>query len=135
MKQLVLVSRLAFGLWMVLNSSNSLFLALWPAPSGHEPLAIQLMDALVHSRLLAVAMVMQLVAGVLLLAGLLVPFALCLLMPITTCAVFWAVILDHQPLNAVLVLIAFALNGLLMLAYLPYYQGTLQRHTLAVGEA
>jgi hypothetical protein len=30
---------------------------------------------------------------------------------------------------------AFALNGLLMLAYLPYYRDVLQRRTLAFGEA
>ena len=92
------------------------------------------MTSLVNSRLLDVAMAMQLVAGALILAGLLVPAALCVLMPISTCALFWAVILDHQPLNMVLALAAFALNGLLMLAYLRYYHGTLQRRALALGE-
>jgi hypothetical protein len=71
----------------------------------------------------------------LILSGVLVPAALCFLMPITTCALYWALVLDHQPLNVVLALAAFALNGLLMLAYLPYYRGMLQRHTLAAGEA
>lgn len=133
-KQLVLAGRLLFGLWMLLNGANYLFLSIWPVPSGQEPLAIQLMTALVNSRLLDVAMAMQLVAGALLLAGILVPVALYVLMPIITCALFWAVILDQQPLNMALALAAFALNGLLMLAYLPYYRGTLQRHALALGE-
>ena len=51
------------------------------------------------------------------------------------CAAFWAVILDHQPVGALLGLAALALNGLLMLAYIDYYKGVLQRRALAVGEA
>ena len=93
------------------------------------------MTSLVNSRLLDVAMVIQLVTGAMILSGLLVPLALCLLMPILTCAVYWALILDHQALPAVLALAAFAINGLLMLAYLPYYKGVLQRRALALGEA
>jgi uncharacterized membrane protein YhaH (DUF805 family) len=54
-------------------------------------------------------------------------------MPISVCAAFWA-LLDHQPLALLLGLGAIALNGLLMLAYLGYYQGVLQRRALAVGE-
>ncbi|MDT8397876.1 MAG: hypothetical protein RQ899_04600 [Pseudomonadales bacterium] len=134
MKQLVLVGRLLFGAWMLLNGANYLFLSLWPAPGGHEPMAIQLMSALVNSRLLDVAMALQLLAGALVLAGFFVPVALCALMPISTCALFWAAILDQQPLTALLAFAAFALNGLLMLAWLPYYRGALQRHALAIGE-
>ena len=92
-------------------------------PTGHEPLAMQLMAALVHSRLFDVAMAIQLVTGALILAGFFVPVALCVVMPVSTCALYWSVILDHQPLGAVLALVAFALNGLLMLAYIDYYRG------------
>lgn len=134
MKNLVLAGRIVFGLWMLLNGANYLFLSLWPAPVGQEPLAVQLMTALVNSRLIDVAMAMQLIGGALILAGILVPLALYALMPISTCALFWAAILDHQPLGALLALAAFALNGLLMLAYLAYYRDTLQRRPLAFGE-
>ncbi len=135
MKQLVLVGRVIFGAWMLANGANHFFLALWPIPPGHEPLAIQLMSALVHSRLFDVAMAIQLIAGVLILTGLFVPVALCVVMPISTCALYWSVILDHQPLGAVLALAAFALNGVLMLAYFDYYKGPLRRRALALGEA
>ena len=134
MKQLILVGRLVFGAWMVANGANY-FLSLWPVPIGHEPLAIQLMAALTHSGLLAVAMTIQLVTGVLLLSGVLVPVALCIVMPVSTCALFWSAILDHQPLGILLALVAFALNGLLMLAYIEYYRGALQRQALTVGES
>ena len=130
-----LAGRIVFGAWMALNGANYFFLSLWPTtPTGHEPLAIQLMASLVHSQLLDVAMAIQLVAGILILAGFVVPIALCVLMPISTCALYWSLVLDHHPLNMLLALAAFALNGLLMLAYLPYYRGTLERRALAFGE-
>jgi uncharacterized membrane protein YhaH (DUF805 family) len=135
MKQFVLVGRLIFGAWMLASGVNHFFFPLWSAPVGHEPLAIQLMAALVHSRLYDVAMALQLVTGALILVGFWVPVALCVVMPISTCALYWALILDHQPLGIVLALAAFTLNGLLMLAYLKYYRSMLQRHDLALGES
>lgn len=132
--QLVMIGRVAFGAAMVIHSVNYLFLSLWSMPAGAEPLAAQLMTSLMNSRLLDVAMAIQLVTGALILAGVLVPAALALLMPISTCALYWALVLNHEPLTAVLALAAFAINGLLMLAYMPYYRGMLQRHTLALGE-
>ena len=135
MKPLVLAGRLIFGAWMLASGANHFFFSLWPMPAGHEPLATQLMAAFVHSGLLNVAMAIQLVAGALILAGIFVPVALCVVMPVSTCALFWSAILDHQPLGAVLALVAFALNGLLMLAYVDYYQGALQRHAVTLGEA
>ena len=135
MKQLVLIGRLIFGAWMLANGINHFFLSLWSTPTGHEPLAIQLMAALSHSGMLGVAMAIQLVGGALILAGVLVPVSLCVVMPTSTCALYWALILDHQPLGIVLALAAFTLNGLLMLAYLKYYRSMLQRHDLALGES
>jgi uncharacterized membrane protein YphA (DoxX/SURF4 family) len=135
MKHLVLIGRVVFGAWMLANGVNHFFLPLYPEPVGHEPLAIQLMAALAHSRLFDVAMAIQLVAGALILAGLLLPVALCVVTPVNVCAVFWALILDHNPLASVLALAALALNGLLMLAYIDYYKDMLQRHALTLGEA
>jgi hypothetical protein len=135
MNTLVLAGRLIFGAWMLVNGANHFFLTLWPEPAGQEPLAVLLMDALVHSGLLDVAMAIQLVTGALILTGFFVPVALCVVMPISTCAVYWAVILEHQALGAVVALAAFALNGFLMLAYIDYYRGAMQRHALTFGEA
>ncbi len=135
MKQLILAGRLIFGAWMLASGLNHFFVALWPLSPGHEPLAIQLMAALSHSGLLGVATTIQLLTGPLILMGLLVPVALCVVMPVSTCALYWAVVLDHQPLGALLAVVAFALNGLLMLAYIDYYRGALQRHALSIGEA
>jgi hypothetical protein len=135
MKQIILAARLIFGAWMLASGLNHFFVHLYPLPAGHEPLAVQLMTALVDSRLLDVAMAIQLVAGALILAGLLVPLGLCVVMPVSTCAAFWAVLLEHEPIGALLALVALGLNGLLMLAYLDYYRSMLERHALAAGEA
>ena len=135
MKQLNLIGRLIFGAWMLASGANYFFFSLWPMPMGHGPLAMELMAALTHSGLLGVAMTIQLVTGALILTGFFVPVALCVLMPISTCALFWSVILDHQPLGMLLALAAFALNGLLMLANLEYYRAVLQRHALTFGES
>lgn len=133
-KQAVLVARLILGAWLVLHAANTLFLNILPSPTGTQPLSELLMNALTNSRLLHVALVVQLIAGVLLLANLLVPLALCAQMMITSNALFWAVILEKSPLGTVAALVVFALNGLLMLAYLPYYKAILPRYSLALGE-
>jgi uncharacterized membrane protein YphA (DoxX/SURF4 family) len=133
-KQLVLIGRLLFGAWMLVNGINYFFLPMFPLPMGHTPLAMQLMTGLVNSHLLDVVVGIELVTGALILIGVFVPAALCVVMPLSVCAAFWA-LLDHTPLNLLLGLGAIALNGLLMLAYLDYYQGVLQRHALAIGEA
>jgi uncharacterized membrane protein YphA (DoxX/SURF4 family) len=126
--------RLIFGAWMLVNGANHFF-GFAPEAAGQTPLAVQLMGAFNHSGLMDVAMAAQLVAGALVLAGLFVPVALAVLMPISTCAVYWVLMLERDPIGAILVLAAFALNGLLMLAYLEYYKPMLERRALAVGEA
>ena len=134
MKHLVLVARVVFGAWMLINGANFYF-HFYPLPVGHTPLAVQLMTALVDGHMLDVAMIIQLVTGALILVGVLVPVALCVVMPISVCAAFWAVILDHQPAGMVAALVVVGVNALLCLAYLDYYQGMLQRRALTFGEA
>jgi uncharacterized membrane protein YphA (DoxX/SURF4 family) len=135
MKALVPLARLVFGAWLLASGLNHFILALWAEPTGTQPLAVELMKALNDSRLIDVTYGIQLVAGILILAGLCVPFALCAAMPVTVGAAFWTVILEHQPLGAGLGVVAVALNAGLMFAYLDYYQGVLQRHSLSYGES
>ena len=135
MKHLVLVLRVLFGAVMLLNGANHLFLHLYPEPVGHTPLAIQLMTALKDGWMLDVAMVIQLVTGAFILIGVFVPAALCIVMPISVCAAFWAVILDHQLGGALAALAVVGVNALLCLAYIDYYQDMLQRRALTLGEA
>jgi uncharacterized membrane protein YhaH (DUF805 family)/uncharacterized membrane protein YphA (DoxX/SURF4 family) len=134
MKQSVVAARIIFGVWMLLNGLNHFFFSLWSTPTGQEPLSMQLMTALVNSSLLDVCMLIELVAGALILLGYFVPAALCTVMAVSTSALFWA-ILDHQPRSLTLAVLAFALNGFLMLAYLHYYKGALERAPLTLGES
>jgi hypothetical protein len=134
MNALALPTRILFGAWMLASGLNHLILGWWPLPAGHTPLAIQLMNALVNSGLLDVALVIQIVAGALILAGRFTPAALCVLMPISTCALYWSLVLDRHLPTVLLSLAAFALNGLLMLRNLEYYRGALQRRASALGE-
>ena len=135
MKHLILIGRVVFGAWMLANGVNHFIgQPLYPEPIGHEPLAIQLMAALVHSRLFDVAMAIQLVTGALILAGVILPVALCVVTPVNVCALFWALVLDHQPLASLLALAALALNVVLMLAYIDYYKDMLVRRALSFGE-
>jgi uncharacterized membrane protein YhaH (DUF805 family)/uncharacterized membrane protein YphA (DoxX/SURF4 family) len=129
-QQLVLAGRLIFGAWMLLNGINYFVVSLYPLPAGTTPVAAQFMTAITDAHVLDVVMGIELVTGALILVGVLVPLALCVVMPLTLCAAFWGVIVDHQPLTALLTLAALALNGLLMLAYIDYYKGVLQRHAV-----
>lgn len=133
-KHLILIARVVFGAWMVANGVNHFFLTLYPEPAGHEPLAIQLMAAFQHSGMMGVAMTIELVAGALILIGAILPVALTVVMPVSVCAAYWAVVLDHQPVEALLGLVAVALNAGLCLAYLDYYKDMLKQRAVTVGE-
>lgn len=134
MSALVTALRLVFGALLIINGLSHLIGPFYPEPAGSEPLAIQLMVALQRSRLLDVATGFELVAGVMLAAGVLVPFALCLAMPISVCALFWSLILEHDPLWSTIAALALAANAGLMFAHLGAYRGVLQPRALAAGE-
>jgi uncharacterized membrane protein YhaH (DUF805 family) len=134
LQQLVLAGRIIFGVWMLLNGANYLFFGLWTMPTGHEPIAAELMGSFVHSGLMSVAMLIQLITGAFILTGVFAPAALCVVMPTSVCALFWA-LLEHEPLSLLLAVAALALNGLLMLAYFGYYRDALQRRVLTLGES
>jgi uncharacterized membrane protein YhaH (DUF805 family)/uncharacterized membrane protein YphA (DoxX/SURF4 family) len=133
-KPWVLTARIVFGAWMLLNGVSHFFVPLWSMPAGETALSRELMTALVDSRLLDVCLLIELVAGAVILLGAWVPAALCTVMAVSTCALFWAV-LDHQAGSLGLGLLAFALNAALMLAYLDRYKGALQRAPLMLGES
>jgi hypothetical protein len=133
-QNLVLAGRVIFGAFMAISGANRLFGPVLPVPVGHTPLSIELMTALVDSRLIYVVAGLQLVTGVLILANRFVPLALCVVVPLSVCAAFWAVVLDRTPGGAVIALVALALNVWLMLAYIEAYKPMLRRRALAMFE-
>lgn len=131
---LVLAAQLVFGAFMVISGANRLFGPWLPVPVGHTPLSIELMTALVDSRLIDVVAGIQLVTGALILANRFVPLALCMVMPLSVCAAFWAVVLDQTAGGAAVALLAIALNAWLCLAYIDAYRPMLRRRALAAFE-
>jgi len=131
-EKLVMIGRLVLGALVTAVAVNYLFIS--EAPVGQQPLADLLMTSLVNSKLLYVALAVQLIAGVLLLSGFLVPLALTAQLMISSNALFWALILNQSPLLGLLTLVLFAINGLLMIAYLPYYKDLMAKTSQAMGE-
>ena len=134
MTRLLIAARILFGGWMLFNGVNHFIGPVVPWPEGATPLAAQLLTAFANSGLLDAAMALELAGGALLLARYFVPFALALTMPVNTCALYWALVLNQEPVLALLALAAFALNGLLMLAHIEYYRRLLRPGSLAYGE-
>ncbi len=135
MNRLLLPARLLFGLIMLANGLSYFFTSFLPVPVGSAPLAVQLMQALHFSELMHVAMGIQLAAGALVLAGVCMPLALAVVMPVNVCALYWALVLEGDPLWSLLALLVVGLNGLLMLAHLDHYKPMLARRPLALGES
>ena len=129
--------RLLLGAVMVATALDYFLPALVPLvqqPEWNDPMAARVMTAFDRSGLLAVAKFIHLVAGALLLTNRAAPFALAALMPVNVCGLYISLFLEGEPLIAVLAVLTVGLNGLLMLAYLPYYSGVLEGGQLADGE-
>lgn len=129
--------RLLLGAVMVVTAVQyfmPFLLAFLPVAAWDDPMAARLMTAFDKSGLLAVAKFIHLVAGALLLTNRAVPFALAALLPVNLCGLFIALFIEGDPLVAVLAVLTVALNGLLMLGYLPSYRGVLEGGQLADGE-
>jgi hypothetical protein len=109
-------------------------LSFVPTAEWHDPMAVRLMAGFDKSGLGAVARFIHIAAGLLLLTNRAVPFALAALMPVNVCGLFIAVMIEGAPVVAILAVLTVALNGLLMLAYLPFYSGVLEGGHLAEGE-
>lgn len=137
MKRAFDLLRLLLGAGMVVTSLDYFLPALVPLveqTSWNDPMAARVMTAFDRSGLLAVARFIHLFAGALLLTNRAVPFALAALMPVNVCGLYISLLLEGETLIALLAVLTAALNGLLMLAYLPYYRGVLKGGALADGE-
>lgn len=137
MTRLLDALRVLLGAVMVLTAIQyflPFLLSFLPVATWDDPMAARLMTAFDRSGLLAVAKFIHLVAGALLLSNRAVPFALAALMPVNLCGSFISILIEGDPLLAVLAVLTVALNGLLMLAYLPSYRGVLEGGQLADGE-
>ena len=129
--------RILLGAVMAITALDYFLPALVPIVEQarwDDPMAARLMAAFDKSGLLGVAKFIQLATGVMLLTNRAAPFALAALMPVNLCGLYIALVLEGDPLLAVLAVLTAALGALLMLAYLPYYRGVLEGGERAEGE-
>lgn len=129
--------RVVFGAVLALIALRYLLPSLvtfLPAPHWQDPMAIRLLTQFDHSGLLGVAMAIYLVAGALLVLNRAVPFSLAALVPVNINGAFISLLVERDALLSLVALAILAVNGLLMLAYLPYYRGVLSPGQLADGE-
>jgi hypothetical protein len=129
--------RLLLGAVLVVTALDYFLPVLVPLVEQAEltdPMAVRVMTAFDRSGLLAVAKFIHLMAGLLLLTNRAAPFALAAALPVNVCGLYIALFLEGAPLIAILAVLTVALNGLLMLACLPYYRGVLEGGALADGE-
>jgi len=127
-------ARLALGVLLVFGGINYFAGELLALPDGSNPLSVQLVEAVRFSSLLDVVMGIQLVAGLLILAGPLLPVALAAVMPISISVLYWAMLVEGSILWSLYGLVTVALGALLMFALLPVYATVFDPYALAVGE-
>lgn len=132
--RLLTPARLLLGLLLLAEAAIH-FAGGWvPFPVAGTPMALELLEGLHISALLDVAMGLQVVVGIALLAGRFTPLALAAVMPVLICALYWAVMLEGEPGWMTLTALMTGLATLLMFAHLPAYAAMLQPVPLASGE-
>ncbi len=132
MKYLVLIGRLIFGGWFVVNGLNHWF-NFFPQPMGQSHLGLELVTALIDSHLFDVVKAIEAVAGVLILINRFTPLALNACLPISVVIFYWNVILEGNQAGLIAGSVTLGLNALLMLAYLPAYTSVLAWRSRLVG--
>lgn len=126
MRVLTLIARLLLGLLFLVFGLNGFlnFLDMGPMPSG---LAGQFIGALFQSHYYWVVAALQVIAGVLLIAGFYVPFALVLLGPIIVNILLYHIFL--LPAGIVLALVATILWFIVVYAYRQNFSGIFVQRT------
>ncbi len=115
------VARILLGLMFTVFGLNG-FLHFLPMKSGPmSPLAMQYMGAIAQSHILTVAFAVQLVTGLMLLAGFFVPLALVLLGPVLANILLYHATMD--PKGFLPGLVAFALWLIVFFSVLPSFAG------------
>jgi hypothetical protein len=132
MKWLVLIVRLLFGAWFVMGG-----LRYWQPnmPMGRDPVARDLMQALVDSDIMLIVKLIELIVGVMLLANLYVPLALVIGFPVTL-MVAWVCLVIEWPSQRPMIggggnLVA---HVFLLAAYLKHYRSMLARKSYVLGD-
>ena len=135
MTRLFVPARLLLGAMLLYNGLNHFAGPFMPFPEGSTALAVQFMDALHLSRLIDVAMGIQMATGVAILANLFVPLALVAAMPVNICGLYWGLVLERSAGWGLFAGLAVVLTAFLMFALLHSYRAMLEPVPLAHGES
>lgn len=120
MKIVLVVARIFLGLFLLANGLNFWFHWLPITPPDSEA-ATRLMEGLVFSGLFGVVKYVEVISGLLLLAGRFVPLALALMLPLSVVISFVDFILIATPEASTYAVLLVVPQALLMLANLRSY--------------
>ena len=99
MKLAATIARYLLGLMFTIFGLNGFFHFI-PQPPPHEPLALQYMGVMIQSHYFVLVFLLQLLAGLLLLANRFVPLALTLLAPILVNVLLFHILMNPEGVGA-----------------------------------
>ncbi len=135
LKHIVPIGRLLFGGWFLVSGVNH-WLKLLPVPLGSTNVARHFFEALIASRLYDVVKVIEVVAGILLIANRYTPLMLAACLPLSVVIFYWDVVLDRDRVELIFGPLALLINGLLILSYFNYFKPLLTfRAIVSIGNA
>ena len=126
MKIAAIISRYLLGLLFTVIGLNG-FLNFIPQPPPPNPVALQFLTAASVSRFMGVVFLVQLIGGVLLLAGRFVPLAIAILAPVLLNILNYHLTMDPGSIGAALV--ATILWAILFLRHRSSFTGIFQART------
>lgn len=121
MKIAVFIVRIIFGAWWLYSGLNHWF-HFFEQPYGDTEVAIEFTKALESSGMLTIVKVLEVIQGVFILWGRLMPLNLASALPLTLVIAHWNLVLTPGPVEIVFGVLTVAMHGFLMLAYWDQYK-------------
>lgn len=106
-----------FGGWFLFHGFNY-FTDFFPQPKGSSPLSRELIGALMHSGLFTIVKVIEVIAGIALLANRFVPLAAVAALPVSLSIAHLNYVANGDPVSIGVSIIIIAFNGLIALGHL-----------------
>lgn len=115
------LSRYVWGIWFVWSGTFHFYS---PPIYGDQPLAVELMVALIQTRLYEIVKGVEIIGGVTVLARRWAPLGLLINVPINLVVMYWDGYLQGQlgALGLIIVLLTFVFTAIMMWSYRAYYR-------------
>lgn len=121
MRALFLISQYVFGAWWLYSGLNPWF-HFFEQPYGDTAIAIEYTRALENSGLLHIVKVMEVIQGVMILTGFMMPLAVATALPLSVMIAHWNFILTPGTVEIVFGALTLGFNMILMFAYWSYFK-------------